>query len=39
MEPADGEYEPTLGYTPLEQIPVTADMARHRLVQVAADLR
>lgn len=39
MEPIDGRYEPMLGYTPLEQIPVTVDMARHRLVQVPADLR
>ncbi|MBA3314404.1 MAG: hypothetical protein H0T47_14095 [Planctomycetaceae bacterium] len=39
MHPTDGRYEPMLGYTPLEQIPVTVDMARHRLVEVAADLR
>ena len=39
MEPLDGQYEPMLGYTPLEQIPVTVDMAKHRLVQVSADLR
>jgi predicted aspartyl protease len=39
MQPTDGRYEPLLGYIPLEQIPVTVDMARHRLVQVAADLR
>lgn len=39
MQPLDGHYEPMLGYTPLEQIPVTVDMARHRLVEVPADLR
>src|SRR5690606_7760607 len=39
MEPIDGEYEPMLGYTPLQQIPVTVDMAHDRLVSVKADLR
>lgn len=39
MQPSDGRYEPMLGYTPLEQIPVTVDMAHHRLVEVPGDLR
>lgn len=39
MEPVDGRYEPMLGYTPLEQIPVVVDMAKHQLVQTSADLR
>ena len=39
MQPIDGRYEPMLGYTPLEQIPVTVDRAKHKLVEIAADLR
>lgn len=39
MQAIDGRYEPMLGYTPLEQIPVTVDMASHKLVEVPADLR
>ncbi|MGC1274234.1 MAG: aspartyl protease family protein [Planctomycetaceae bacterium] len=39
MEPIDGQYEPMLGYTPLQQIPVTVDLKHDRLVSVTADLR
>jgi predicted aspartyl protease len=33
MQPADGEYEPVLGYLPLEQAGIAVDMLGHRLVQ------
>lgn len=33
MSPADGEYEPLLGYLPLEQAGIAVDMLGHRLVQ------
>jgi|SRR5215204_5635596 len=37
MEPdADGNYEPLIGYLPLEAIPVGVDMLNHRLVKVKA---
>lgn len=32
----DGEYEPLIGYIPLEKIPVAVDMLGHRLVKVRA---
>ena len=32
----DGEYEPLVGYIPLEKIPVAVDMLGHRLVKVRA---
>lgn len=31
-----GEYEPLVGYIPLEKIPVAVDMLGHRLVKVRA---
>jgi len=34
MEPEDGEYEPLLGYIPLEQSQAAVDMLGHRLVHV-----
>jgi len=34
MEPADGEYEPLLGYIVLEQCGAAVDMLGHRLVPV-----
>ncbi|OFV89247.1 MAG: hypothetical protein A3J75_08640 [Acidobacteria bacterium RBG_16_68_9] len=33
MTPVEGEYEPLLGYLPLEQAGVAVDMLGHRLVQ------
>jgi predicted aspartyl protease len=33
MQRADGEYEPLLGYLPLEQAGIAVDMLGHRLVQ------
>lgn len=33
MLPVNGEYEPLLGYLPLEQAGVAVDMLGHRLVQ------
>jgi Aspartyl protease len=33
MQPVDGEYEPLLGYLPLEQAGIAVDMLGHRLVQ------
>lgn len=36
----NGEYEPLIGYIPLEQIPVAVDMLGHRLVKIrAVDLK
>lgn len=36
----EGNYEPLVGYIPLEQIPVAVDMLGHRLVKVrAVDLK
>ncbi|CAN5135722.1 hypothetical protein BH20ACI1_BH20ACI1_12560 [soil metagenome] len=32
----NGEYEPLVGYIPLEKIPVAVDMLGHRLVKVRA---
>lgn len=32
MEDEDGEYEPLLGYTPLEMCGAAVDMLGHRLV-------
>ena len=32
----DGDYEPLIGYLPLEAIPVAVDMLGHRLVKVRA---
>ncbi len=34
MEPADGQYEPLLGYIPLEQAQAVVDLVGHRLVKV-----
>ncbi|MBI3358829.1 MAG: hypothetical protein HY037_04490 [Nitrospirae bacterium] len=34
MEPINGEFEPLLGYLPLEACPVAVDMLGHRLVSV-----
>lgn len=34
MEPANGEYEPLIGYLILEQSQAAVDMLGHRLVQV-----
>nr|VFK09498.1 MAG: Aspartyl protease [Candidatus Kentron sp. LPFa]VFK16319.1 MAG: Aspartyl protease [Candidatus Kentron sp. LPFa]VFK31644.1 MAG: Aspartyl protease [Candidatus Kentron sp. LPFa]VFK66473.1 MAG: Aspartyl protease [Candidatus Kentron sp. UNK]VFK71679.1 MAG: Aspartyl protease [Candidatus Kentron sp. UNK] len=34
MEPEHGEYEPLIGYIPLEQSQVAVDMLGHRLVHV-----
>lgn len=40
MEPGtDGDYEPLIGYLPLEAIPVGVDMLNHRLVKVKALLK
>jgi predicted aspartyl protease len=37
MEPdSDGNYEPLIGYLPLESIPVGVDMLNHRLIKVKA---
>jgi predicted aspartyl protease len=38
-ENEDGEYEPLLGYIPLEQIPVAVDMLGQRLKNQAVDLK
>ena len=34
MKPADGEYEPLIGYIVLEQSQVAVDMLGHRLVPI-----
>ncbi len=34
MEPADGQYEPLIGYIPLEQAQAVVDPVGHRLVKV-----
>lgn len=34
-EPADGQYEPLIGYIPLEQAQVAVDLVGHRLVKVS----
>jgi len=34
MEPADGDYEPLIGYVILEQCQAAVDMLGHRLIQV-----
>ena len=34
MDPADGQYEPLIGYIPLEQAQAVVDLAGHRLVKV-----
>ena len=40
MTPVNGDYEPLLGYIPLEQCQAAVDMLGHRLVYVKAlDLR
>jgi hypothetical protein len=36
MRPRDGEYEPLLGYIPLEQSQAAVDMLGHRLVKLKA---
>ena len=35
MHPADGAYEPLIGYIPLEQAQAAVDMLGHRLVKVS----
>ena len=35
MEPADGQYEPLIGYIPLEQAQAVVDLVGHRLVKVS----
>ncbi len=34
MQPSNNDYEPLLGYIPLEQSQAAVDMVRHRLVHV-----
>lgn len=34
MEPSDGQYEPLIGYIPLEQAQAAVDLVGHRLVKV-----
>jgi hypothetical protein len=34
MQPVDGDYEPLIGYIPLEQSSIAVDMLGHRLVHV-----
>lgn len=34
MNPADGNYEPLIGYTVLEQGQAAVDMLGHRLVRI-----
>ena len=34
MKPADGEYEPLIGYIVLEQSQAAVDMLGHRLVKI-----
>ncbi len=35
MDPADGQYEPLIGYIPLEQAQAVVDPVGHRLVKVS----
>ena len=35
MDPADGQYEPLIGYIPLEQAQAAVDLVGHRLVKVS----
>ena len=35
----EGDYEPLLGYLPLEAIPVGVDMLNHRLFKIKASLK
>lgn len=35
MEPTDGQYEPLIGYIPLEQAQAVVDLVGHRLVKVS----
>ena len=35
MVPADGQYEPLIGYIPLEQAQAVVDLVGHRLVKVS----
>lgn len=39
MKPKDGEYEPIIGYLPLEALPVAVDMLAHRPVRVPASIK
>lgn len=34
MDPSDGQYEPLIGYIPLEQAQAAVDLVGHRLVKV-----
>lgn len=34
LDRADGQYEPLIGYIPLEQAQAAVDLVRHRLVKV-----
>ena len=35
MDPSDGQYEPLIGYIPLEQAQAAVDLVGHRLVKVS----
>ncbi len=35
MDPTDGQYEPLIGYIPLEQAQAVVDLVGHRLVKVS----
>ena len=35
MKPADGQYEPLIGYIPLEQAQAAVDLLGHRLVKIS----
>ena len=35
MQPADGTYEPLIGYIPLEQAQAAVDLVGHRLIKVS----
>ena len=35
VDPADGQYEPLIGYIPLEQAQAVVDLVGHRLVKVS----
>ena len=35
MEPADGQYEPLIGYIPLEQAQAAVDLLGYRLVKIS----
>jgi hypothetical protein len=39
MAPKDSDYEPMIGYLPLEAIPVAVDMLAHRLIRVPTSVK